>query len=490
MSDTLPAEQRHGFLDRLGIIGWDYLEAPIGAFLLLGGAILLCGPHGIAKSRLARKLAEALGEPFARYDASMNVWEDIIGFPDPAKLMDPSLRDHATGIPRIETRTSVWGKRFLLVDEINRCSPEMQSKWLEIILERSLMGEPTGAVWIVSAMNPGYSGTYPLNLALASRYLMFMPVPTSESMTPAQLYSILSLDNPEEAPAICKTGTPAATDKQLLALLSEAAQRLPEATPIYSEVLDRYVVGITATLCREAGIHTDMRRMRMMKSVLLATIAFQSVLDDVPVHLLPQGVVSELARTVVSLSYPTIAGLDGPTLPQVAAAHLVESPLLAGLDTPFRKALHSKSALEAFRELLSGPCNQFTIGVVAEKLLGTDERFLVAAALFVVAQKRQDLIGPRTMTLVTDMLSDTILEPQSGFLPKAAPIGQPPDKTFGAYAFCKERPYVEVLADWAALCARSLQGLPDIPFVELEEYLAQKREHGVTTIRGIVDAFV
>jgi len=41
-----------------------------------------------------------------------------------------------------------------VIDELNRAVSELQSKWLEIIWSRKIMGFPTQVKWVWAAMTP------------------------------------------------------------------------------------------------------------------------------------------------------------------------------------------------------------------------------------------------------------------------------------------------------------------------------------------------
>jgi hypothetical protein len=341
---------RTNILERLGVIGWGAYERAIEAFLLLGGSMLMVGSHGEGKSMLAKKLGVALGVSMATYDASKSVWEDIIGFPDPARLMNLELRKDCIGIPRIETPTSIWGKRLLLVDEINRATPEIQSKWLEVILNQTMMGEPTGCKWIISAMNPGYAGTNPLDLALASRYMFFLNAPMGIKMDKPLISKVLELENPEETPAIMTWKTADYESMEvsdeyeavsietisqfneaslvLRSMLGLAANYLPEIQDHWNQSVDEYIITVTKSILSETGMPTDLRRLRMMKNALIAFIALEVPVYGTQPLLIDSNNVKTLASDLLLMSYPVIAGLDGPTREVLTTAHaLAESRL-------------------------------------------------------------------------------------------------------------------------------------------------------------------
>jgi MoxR-like ATPase len=67
----------------------------------------------------------------------------------------------------VPSPVTIWDKELVLIDELNRAVPELQSKWLEIIRSRKIMGFQTQVKWVWAAMNPmSYSATNALDAAL------------------------------------------------------------------------------------------------------------------------------------------------------------------------------------------------------------------------------------------------------------------------------------------------------------------------------------
>ena len=159
-------------LERLGTYGWkEEDENLVMASLLTGDPLLIVGNHGCAKTHLANKVAEALGKAFLVYDASKAMFEDVLGYPNVAKLK------HGV-VEYVPSPVTVWDKELILIDELNRAIPELQSKWLEIIRSRKIMGFPTEAKWVWAAMNPAsYSATQALDEALVGRFALFIYPP-------------------------------------------------------------------------------------------------------------------------------------------------------------------------------------------------------------------------------------------------------------------------------------------------------------------------
>jgi MoxR-like ATPase len=156
-------------LNQLGIYGWkEQDENLILASLLTGDPLLMIGNHGCAKTHLAYKMAQALQKRFAAYDAGKSLFDDVLGYPDIEKLKQGE-------IAYISSKVTIFDKEMVLIDEINRCDSSMQSKWLEIIRSRKIMGFPTDVKWVWAAMNPiSYSATQQMDEALVGRFATFV----------------------------------------------------------------------------------------------------------------------------------------------------------------------------------------------------------------------------------------------------------------------------------------------------------------------------
>ena len=91
------------------------------------------------------------------------MFEDILGYPNVEKLKHGAVE-------YVPSPVTVWDKEMILIDEVNRCEPSMQSKWLTLIRSREIMGFPVGVKWVWAAMNPvSYAGASTLDDALAGR---------------------------------------------------------------------------------------------------------------------------------------------------------------------------------------------------------------------------------------------------------------------------------------------------------------------------------
>lgn len=161
----------------LGLVGLEAVEPVVLASLISEAPLLLIGPHGVGKSHLLIRLAEALGLPYRHYNASLLSFDDLIGFPIP---------DEKGGLRYVTTPASVWGAEAVFLDEISRCRPEVQNKLFSLIHERRVQGIAIeGLKFRWSAMNPPpredgetiYGGAEPLDAALADRFAFVVEIP-------------------------------------------------------------------------------------------------------------------------------------------------------------------------------------------------------------------------------------------------------------------------------------------------------------------------
>jgi MoxR-like ATPase len=102
----------------------------------------------------------------------------------------------------LETPATVWGAESVLIDEISRCKPEHQNRLFSLVHERKLQGPPLKRLryrW--AAMNPctsdqggteDYSGSEPLDPALADRFVLVVAAADSGDLTTAQQQAVVA----------------------------------------------------------------------------------------------------------------------------------------------------------------------------------------------------------------------------------------------------------------------------------------------------------
>ena len=174
----------HNILRSLGLIGLESIEPIILAAIATETPLLLIGTHGTAKSLLLSRLCEALDLSWRHYNASLVNYDDLIGYP---------LPDAQGQLKFIQTPASVWGAAAVFIDELSRARPDMLNRLFPIIHEKKVQGLDLPTLrfrW--AAMNPpaspdtpthDYSGSEPLDAALADRFGFVVQVPGWHAMS-------------------------------------------------------------------------------------------------------------------------------------------------------------------------------------------------------------------------------------------------------------------------------------------------------------------
>lgn len=151
-----------------GLIGLESLVERLMLALLAGGHVLLEGAPGLAKTRAVKRLAAGLDMGFARVQCT----------PD---LMPADITGTSVWRPDRGAFEFVEGPVFhslLLVDEINRAPPKVQSALLEAMAERQVTSNGRSLplpdpFMVVATQNPiEHEGTFPLPEAQVDRFLL------------------------------------------------------------------------------------------------------------------------------------------------------------------------------------------------------------------------------------------------------------------------------------------------------------------------------
>lgn len=302
-----------GILRSLGVIGWEGLEDYCLAALVTGDSLLLIGPHGVAKTFCAERLARTLGVRFQKVDASKAEFEEIIGFPSPKALAEGRFEV-------IPTPLSLVDKEFVFIDELNRAKPQVQNKLLEVVYARELMGQPTTIRWVWAAMNVGeeYTGLEALDAAFAGRFAFVLAVPDSSALTEADLAAVAGSEAAADAPALRRywlgrgngsgNGNGAAPDERplvLRSLLSEAAAEYPRIEALIRDPLSALLARFVKIWDERQKQTLDGRRLAMIRRNVAATAAVRRVLKG---DAIPAGeALARLAEEVLVVSLPHAA---------------------------------------------------------------------------------------------------------------------------------------------------------------------------------------
>jgi MoxR-like ATPase len=150
------------------VVGKDDVLERILAGILANGHVLVEDNPGLAKTLIARLLAQALDLGFRRIQFT----PDLL----PSDITGSFLYDQRES--RFEFRPGPVFTNFLLADEINRAPPKTQAAMLETMAERQVTVEGTThqlekPYVVMATQNPiEQEGTYPLPEAQMDRFLM------------------------------------------------------------------------------------------------------------------------------------------------------------------------------------------------------------------------------------------------------------------------------------------------------------------------------
>jgi MoxR-like ATPase len=177
------------------LIGGSVLVERLLIGLLAGGHLLVEGAPGLAKTRAVKLLAQGLHAPFARIQCT----------PD---LMPADLTGSSIFRPDSGTFEYVPGPIFhslVLVDEINRAPPKVQSALLEAMAEHQVtaagvthaLPEP---FMVVATQNPiEHEGTFPLPEAQLDRFMLKVEVTLPDAAIERQILDLVEGEATGEA---------------------------------------------------------------------------------------------------------------------------------------------------------------------------------------------------------------------------------------------------------------------------------------------------
>lgn len=320
-------EDEKMILEKLGIYGWkEQDENLVMASLLTGDPLLLIGNHGCAKTHIAGKIAQALSKRFLAYDASKAMFEDVLGYPNLQKL-------NQGVVEYVPSKVTIWDKEFVLIDELNRALPELQSKWLEVIRSRRIMGFETQVKWVWSAMNPlSYSATQALDEALIGRFAIFLYPPDVLQMNEEDRIRVTTLINGDDAPGLgewISGGNGKTMAKDAVEATGEKTHEMISKAAAYFiqlrdelNTLSEFLAKFADLLMRETDgeIALDGRRLGFIYRNILANRAVEIAKDDI--FGAEAGSFADSARYVVQSSIPI--GLNDESLKREEAVHKME----------------------------------------------------------------------------------------------------------------------------------------------------------------------
>ncbi|HUL62513.1 MAG TPA: MoxR family ATPase [Methanocella sp.] len=154
------------------VVGKDDMIVDLFIAMLAGGNVLLEGVPGVAKTSMAKAFASALGLEFKR----IQFVPDIL----PGDIIGMSIYNQRNGA--FETRKGPIFTNILLVDEINRASPKIQSALLEAMEEKQVSIDGTtfqlpSPFMVITTQNPiDIAGTFPLPEAQIDRFMFKLDI--------------------------------------------------------------------------------------------------------------------------------------------------------------------------------------------------------------------------------------------------------------------------------------------------------------------------
>lgn len=369
-------------LEQLGIYGWNSKnENLLLASVLTGDPVLLIGDAGCAKTALIGNLAQALGLNFVAYDASKSLFEDVLGFPNPASLKQGKME-------YIQSPITIWDKEYVLIDELNRAQRDMQSKWLEIIRSRQIMGMPTKVTWIAAAMNPmTYSSTNSLDEALIERFAIFIYPPDILSMEDKYVCKISQNISRDDAPALDRWGYKVSGKSKIIERNEIFDQILKSASEFYEGIyketkhLPEFLARFSKTINKDTKDKLKLNG-RRLGFISRAIIAVRSI---------------ELAKNKI---------LGSPLKPlKDSVLYTIQSSLPLGLsDTAIAKDEGIHSIDNTFRLLESYFTNNFDISILDTiyELFNTNDLMRKAQILFTESEKLGEFAKAKAWKSVMD----------------------------------------------------------------------------------------
>lgn len=226
---------------RAGLIGHEAMVERLAIGLLTGGHLLIEGPPGLAKTRAAKRLASGLEGSFARIQCT----------PD---LMPADVTGTQVFRPDRGEFEFVKGPIFhalVLVDEINRAPPKVQSALLEAMAEGQVTAGgttlplPPGFMVVATQNSIEHEGTFPLPEAQLDRFLMHVLLTLPDAETEMSILNLVESEAAQPTPvtALTNAGAILAARKEVEAVhlspaLKDYIVRLVMATRPGSPVRD------------------------------------------------------------------------------------------------------------------------------------------------------------------------------------------------------------------------------------------------------------
>ncbi len=180
-----------------GLIGLGPLVERLVIGLIAGGHLLIEGQPGLAKTRAVKRLAERLDGSFARIQCTPDLM--------PGDLTGTQIYRPETG--KTEFLAGPVFHSLVLVDEINRAPPKVQSALLEAMAESQVTAGgnsrklPQPFMVVATQNSIEHEGTYPLPEAQLDRFLMHVMVGLPDASAELAILDLVERETADPDPA-------------------------------------------------------------------------------------------------------------------------------------------------------------------------------------------------------------------------------------------------------------------------------------------------
>jgi len=181
-----------------GLVGHERLAERLVIALLAGGHVLLEGPPGIAKTRAVKRLAASLSGSHARIQST----PDLL----PSDLTGTQVFRAESG--GFDFLPGPIFHSLVLVDEINRAPPKVQSALLEAMAENQVTTGGTtrplpDPFMVVATQNPiEHEGTFPLPEAQMDRFLLHLSLDLPDAEAERGILDLVESETLTPPPAV------------------------------------------------------------------------------------------------------------------------------------------------------------------------------------------------------------------------------------------------------------------------------------------------
>lgn len=205
--DTIPKDGIHRLTRDVaaGLVGHERMAERLVIALLANGHVLLEGPPGIAKTRAVKRLAAHLPGKHARVQCT----PDLL----PSDLTGTQIFRAGSG--EFDFVPGPLFHSLVLVDEINRAPPKVQSALLEAMAEHQVTTGGTtrplpDPFMVVATQNPiEHEGTFPLPEAQMDRFLLQLTLDLPDAETERAILDLVeaeAISPPPETGAVIAEG--------------------------------------------------------------------------------------------------------------------------------------------------------------------------------------------------------------------------------------------------------------------------------------------